>query len=160
MYPATPRLIMLKFVYIIAFVFGALSVAQANDSSDNKPTPVEIEKIMTKARALIDEGELKKATRQLNKVVAHDKKNADAWNLLGYSWRKLDKTRKSKKAYARALKINPDHKGALEYQGVLFVKIGDIEKARYNHAKLEALCPSGCEELASLTQALAGQSSY
>ena len=74
MYPATPRLILLKFVYIIAFVFGALSVAQANDSSDNKPTPVEIEKIMTKARALIDEGELKKATRQLNKVVAHDKK--------------------------------------------------------------------------------------
>ena len=89
MYPATPRLNLLKFVFIIAFVFGALSVAQANDSSDNKPTPAEIEEIMTKARALIDEGELKKATRQLNKVVAHDKKNADAWNLLGYSWRKL-----------------------------------------------------------------------
>ena len=158
-----PRLLQfspIRFLCIATLLVCASSVTQADDIPDNKPTTAELEKLMSKARAFIDEGELKKATKQLNKVVAHDKKNADAWNLLGYSWRKLDKTRKSKKAYARALKINPDHKGALEYQGELFIKIGDLDKAKANLAKLQALCPSGCEELATLTQALSGQSSY
>jgi len=115
---------------------------------------------MTKARALIEKNKLKKATKQLRKVVKQDKSNADAWNLLGYSWRKLDKNKKSGKAYAKALKLDPNHKGALEYQGELFIKLGELDNAKANLSRLKALCPDGCQELENLENALAGNSSY
>ena len=108
----------------------------------------------------IDSGDWKKATRQLNQVVEEDDNNADAWNLLGYSWCKLDENRKSSKAYARALKINPEHKGALEYQGELFIKLGELEKAKGNLELLRDLCPEGCSEREDLANALAGKSTY
>jgi len=136
------------------------SISHADDFGPTVESSIDIEKTMDKAREYIKAGELKKATKQLDKVVDQDKSHADAWNLLGYSWRKLDNNRKSKKAYARALKIDPNHKGALEYQGELFIKLGDRDSARKNLAQLKALCPTGCEELTNLTQALAGKSSY
>ncbi|NJL16993.1 MAG: hypothetical protein HC938_07165 [Nitrospira sp.] len=39
--------------------------------------------------------------------------------------------------YAKALDFDPNHKGALEYQGELFVELGQVDKAKRN-AKLEA----------------------
>jgi hypothetical protein len=44
----------------------------------------------------------------------------------------------------------------LEYQGELYVKIGDLAKARDNAAHLARLCPQGCEELEDLQKAIAG----
>lgn len=155
--------ILARFLFIAMIVipgFASVSVVVADDSDSSSAPSLDIEEAMITARTYIEQGELKKATKQLRKVVKQDKSNADAWNLLGYSWRKLDKTRKSKKAYARALKLDPNHKGALEYQGELFIKIGDLDKAKGNLARLETLCPTGCDELENLTSALAGKSSY
>ena len=56
--------------------------------------------------------------------------------------------------YSKALEFNPEHKGALEYQGELFVEIGDLTRARANAAKLAKLCPQGCEEREDLDQAI------
>lgn len=39
---------------------------------------------------------------------------------------------------------DPDHKGALEYQGKLFVALGRIDRARSNADKLEYLYVEGC----------------
>ena len=50
-----------------------------------------------------------------------DAKNADAWNLLGFTYRKLGQLDDSDAAYLTVLSINPDHLGALEYQGELFI---------------------------------------
>ena len=57
--------------------------------------------------------------------------------------------------YNRALEIDRDHKGALEYQGALFVEMGQTDRARANLARLQKLCPSGCEELTDLREAIA-----
>ena len=136
-----------------------LSVAAADDIGAPADL-IDVNETMNTARAFIEQGELEKATEQLRKVVDEDKSNADAWNLLGYSWRKLNENRKSKKSYARALKLDPNHKGALEYQGELFIKLGERDKANDNLARLKTLCPSGCEELDNLSRALAGDSDY
>lgn len=145
---------------VVVFTSGIVmqNIAYADDRSG--AAPIHVGRAMDKARDLIAKGELKKATDQLNKVVTQDKRNADAWNLLGYSWRKLDKNKKSRTAYAKALKLDPQHKGALEYQGELFIKIGELDKANANLEKLKTLCPSGCQELENLEKALAGNSSY
>ena len=152
----------LSIVFVIASGVGVVVSTQSVAFADDRTGDAEINvnKAMDKARDLIAEGKLKKATQQLNKVVKQEKFNADAWNLLGYSWRKLDKTKKSKYAYAKALKVDPKHKGALEYQGELFIKLGQLDKAEANLEKLKALCPDGCQELDNLTNALAGDSSY
>ena len=144
---------------LLPFAIG--SGAFADDSGDdygdsaNKANASEIESRMQKARSLIGKTQYKQAIRELNKVVRNDWQNADAWNLLGYSNRKLGKFKKAGKAYRKALKFNPRHKGALEYQGELFISLKAYDKARKNRDRLAELCPSGCDELSDLEQALA-----
>ncbi len=150
---------LISTIAIMLFVTACTSIANADDT-DTTPATIDVAAAMKTARTHIANGDLKSATKQLRKVVRQDKSNADAWNLLGYSWRKLDKNRKSGKAYARALKLNPDHRGALEYQGELFIKTGQLAKAKSNLARLQKLCPSGCTELNNLARSLTGDSSY
>ena len=110
---------------------------------------------VTKAARLIKKEQYRKAISQLRKAVGKDKKNADAWNLLGFASRKAGDLETSADAYAKALALEPEHKGALEYQGELFITQGAIGKARENLDKLIALCPGGCDERSKLEQALA-----
>ena len=57
--------------------------------------------------------------------------------------------------YKQALAINPEHQGALEYQGELFIMMGSLDAAESNLAKLIKLCPSGCDARSELESALA-----
>ena len=45
--------------------------------------------------------------------------HANAWNLLGFTHRKLGKFDKAEKYYEAALTVNPQHTGALNYMGQL-----------------------------------------
>lgn len=86
----------------------------------------------------------------LEKVVKAEPNNADAFNLLGYSQRKLKLFDKAGDSYGKALTINADHKGALEYQGEMFLQMGDILKAEGNLTKLAKMCNSSCDEYQTL----------
>lgn len=110
---------------------------------------------MVEARRFLQRKQYKAATLVLNRIIEADRRNADAWNLLGYSQRKLGNLKRSARYYSQALKLNPDHKGALEYQGQLFITQNKIDLAKGNQRRLSELCPQGCEQLSSLTQALA-----
>ena len=110
---------------------------------------------MKEARALIGAMKYKAAARKLDAVVRQDYRNADAWNLFAYSNRKLRKFKKADKAYKKALRFDPEHKGALEYQGELFIQTGQLDKAKSNREKLATICPTGCEQLDDLDAALA-----
>ena len=55
----------------------------------------------------------------------------------------------------KALDFDPEHKGALEYLGELYVQTGELAKAREHVVLLTKLCPQGCEELEDLQKALA-----
>jgi hypothetical protein len=56
--------------------------------------------------------------------------------------------------YRKALEADPTHKGALEYQGELFVELGQIDLAKVNLAKLDKLCWFKCEEEEDLKEAI------
>lgn len=105
---------------------------------------------------LVATGEYAKSTEVLERLSEELPDNADVFNMLGYVYRKQDMLDKSMSAYQRALSLNPEHRGALEYQGELFIKLGRNEEARANLEKLNQLCPIGCEELEKLSDALAG----
>ncbi len=87
-------------------------------------------------------------------VTASDPRNADALNMLGYSHRKIGQFDQSMAYYRQALTVDPNHRGALEYQGELFLQLGDPAMAKRNLTRLDRLCPRGCPEQADLKAAI------
>lgn len=83
--------------------------------------------------------------------------NADWHNLLGYTLRKqkVPQLAEAEAEYLQALRIAPDHRGANEYLGELYVIKGDLPRARERLAVLERLCPAGCEEREDLQRSIA-----
>jgi tetratricopeptide (TPR) repeat protein len=102
------------------------------------------------ARNLIERGRFKDAIGVLRHVVEAEPRNADALNLLGFSLRKSGDMRNAQGFYLKALKIRPNHRGANEYLGELYVEIGQIEKAQQQLQALEAICGTSCREYREL----------
>jgi tetratricopeptide (TPR) repeat protein len=84
--------------------------------------------------------------------------HADVYNLMGFALRKTGDYQQAYTFYRKALDFDPNHKGALEYLGELYVETGQVDKAKENVVRLKELCPSGCEELADLEKAIGGAS--
>ena len=106
------------------------------------------------AQAVIEEGDFDEAITMLEEIVFFEPEDADALNLLGFSLRSVDRNEEAMEMYVEALTIDPNHQGALEYQGELFLKLGDQASAEANMEKLAGLCPDGCEALAILETAI------
>ena len=116
--------------------------------------PPNADERLKKAIKHIDRKKYDRAISELRKAADLRPKNADIQNYLGFAYRKSGKLEASGKHYTKALELDPDHKGALEYQGELFLMTGALEKARANLARLDVLCPSGCSELTDLKAAI------
>src|SRR2546421_2906208 len=128
--------------------FGATS-ALAVDTITSKDAPD-----LTSVRSKIKAKDFKAALAELTPMLA-TYQHADVYNLMGFSLRKMGEYKQAYTFYRKALDFDPEHKGALEYLGELYVETGEVEKARENAAQLKKLCPAGCEELADLEHAIA-----
>ena len=109
---------------------------------------------LTSVRTKIKAKDFKAAITELT-TIADTTQHADVYSLLGFSYRKSGDAKTGGTFYAKALDFNPEHKGALEYQGEMFVDLGQVDKAKVNLAKLVTLCPQGCEEREDLEKAIA-----
>jgi tetratricopeptide (TPR) repeat protein len=142
---------------LIAAVFGLLSVLAtpllAAGTDDGTADASTTAAAYDEAKAMVDGGNFVAALPALLAITAEDAGNADAWNLLGYTHRNLGQMEESSAAYLRVLTINPDHLGALEYQGELFLQTGQPDLARANLERLKSLCGT-CEEAEDLEQAI------
>jgi tetratricopeptide (TPR) repeat protein len=138
---------------IIAFSTLSAGAAFAVDTVVSKDAPD-----LTSARAKIKAKDYKGALAELMPML--DKvQHADVYNLIGFSSRKSGDMKQAATFYAKALDFDANHKGALEYQGEMFVELGQLDKAKANLAKLATLCPTGCEEREDLEKALAAAGS-
>ncbi len=81
--------------------------------------------------------------------------SADVYNYLGYTHRMLGKYPESLAFYQRALDLDPDHKGAHEYLGELYLMMDQVRSANLQLAELTRLCPNDCDEKDVLTKAIA-----
>ncbi len=129
---------------------GLAPAAFAVDTITSKDSPD-----LSAARQKIKAADWAGAIADLQGMIDKGVQHADLYNLLGYSLRKSGDLKTAYTFYRKALEFDPDHKGALEYLGELYVETGDIGKARENIARLQKLCPDGCEELADLEKAVA-----
>lgn len=128
--------------------FSAGSGSNKSSTKKTKPTLVSKAKIQIKAKNYLSAIEL------LNKALQKKPQNADIYNLLGYSYRKSGDLKNGHINYNMALKIDPEHKGTLEYQGELFLMEGNMAKAKENLKKLDDICFLGCEEYDDLKEAI------
>lgn len=127
-------------------------MAAGSPSRSDRPGPQDT---YSQAVDAVKAGNYEKALPLLEKVVARDPQNADAWNYIGFSHRNLKNYDKALPAYEKALSIDPEHKGALEYLGELYVQTGEIEKAKAQLKKLDDACGFfGCEEYDDLKKAI------
>ncbi len=139
----------LALVVLLAAAPGYVARAYAVDNVTSRDAPD-----LTAVRAKIKAKDFKSALAELTPML-QTHQHADVYNLMGFSLRKTGDTKQAYTFYRKALDFDPEHKGALEYLGELYVETGQIDKAKENAASLKKLCPTGCEELADLEKAIA-----
>jgi len=109
---------------------------------------------LTSVRQKVKAKDWKAAIEELKPII-YKVDNADAYNLYAFSLRNTGDYRQAFTYYGKALDFDPNHKGAREYLGELYVMTDNMPKANEQLAILEKLCPSGCEELDDLRKAIA-----
>ena len=134
-----------------ALIAASTALAAGSSSRSERPTR---QSDYDKAVKAVKSGNYQTAVNLLGKVVARDSGNADAYNYLAFSYRKLGRFDPAMKFYRKALAIDAKHKGANEYIGELYLNLGDLAKAKQHLAKLDDICWLGCEEYDDLKAAI------
>ena len=163
-----------RFLMLTAYIFSFLILVGAgglptSNSSGSSPTgssgggassvvnplnALELKNGLNMVQSLVYGKKYKKAENRLISLEVKFPQNADIQNYLGFVSRKMDQLGKSDAYYKKALRINPMHKGALEYQGELFLQYKNVEKAKANLKLLERICGVNCEEYKELKKAI------
>ena len=143
----------LRTSLVFATIFASLPAVAAG-GGDYSSTTSKRPAAYNEAVALIKAGNYLDAISKLKKAEQSAKDDADIQNLLGFSYRKSGNLDEAAKHYDKALGLDPKHKGALEYQGELFLMLGDKAAAEDNLAKLDKICWLGCKELDELRTAI------
>lgn len=89
-----------------------------------------------------------KARRKYEVAVSVDSTYHQAWNMVGFCARHCGDYAASLNAYMKCLALAPDYEEAHEYLGELYLRMGDMEKARAQLAWLEARKSDEAKELA------------
>lgn len=148
----------MKSSIVFAALLAACAAGQAADEFvPARPAPAARPDHITVARQAIAAGNWSVAERELTVAVKEKPQDADAHNLLGYTYRKRSSPDLAKafEHYEIALKINPQHKGAHEYVGEAYLQEGKPQQAEEHLAALQRICGTGCEEYQDLAKSIA-----
>jgi tetratricopeptide (TPR) repeat protein len=143
----------MKTFFIILFTFFSFNLYAA----DTGPSPQAIQKTnptYADAKTLVKKKEFDKAIVMLEELLKDSKNssNPDVLNDYAYSLRNLKQYDKAEKFYLDALKIKPNHVGANEYLGELYLITKRPEEAK---KRLEVLKTCNCEEYKELKEKIA-----
>ena len=139
---------------ILAAAFFAVSqptLAAGGGGSDDKAPTSEY----SLAKQALDDGDFEAGINKLARLHETDPNNADVLNLLGYGYRKIGNFDEARGYYLQALAINPEHRGANEYLGELYLETGELDKAEERLAVLDKDCWLGCDEYTELKDSIA-----
>ena len=142
-----------RFIHVSAL--GAMLLFQGMaGAADTAPTTPANDPLAP-ARAQIVAKNWAGAISELKRINATT--SADWNNLMGYTHRKSGAPdfAAAEKFYDEALRIEPKHRGALEYSGELYLMKGDLAKAEQRLAALDKACFMPCEEFTDLKNAVA-----
>ena len=141
-------------IFKIMSTFVMLGFLQVSFAADSSP-PMSAPSWLAQAKQEIKSGKYEQAIQVLQS--ANQRDSADWNNLIGYSFRLKNPPdlAASETYYLAALKIEPAHRGALEYYGELLLMKNDLEGAEKILARLDKTCFFSCEELRDLKKSIA-----
>lgn len=138
-----------------AVLLTALAAAPSARAADTpEPAPAAAPDPLAAARAQVAAQRFDAALQELRRVNATG--SADWNNLVGYALRKqaTPDYAGARRHYDEALRLNPSHRGALEYAGELALLTNDLPTAERHLARLKQACGGTCEELTDLQAAM------
>lgn len=145
-YPTTRSILGLFFMLLVA-----ASPARALMAPDGGMVQLDS---FDEAVALVEDEAYDAAIEQLTAVLREYPRHANAWNMLGFSLRNVGRFDEAETAYGHALEITPNHLGALNYRGQMYVQTGRLEDARASLELLRAACDGTCKEFKQLDRAI------
>lgn len=153
--------VLLMFFAVSVFAFGAKEKSPEEQATENQKKATEEYnkgvKHMDKAKEVAVKGdsafaynyratadakakkELEKAAERFTKAAKIDPKMKEAYNNLGYTYRKLGKLPESIIAYDNALAIDSLFAQAREYRGETFLAMGQLDKAKDEYKALRKM---------------------
>lgn len=122
--------------------------------ADAQPSAAREPDKFAQARSYIEAGQWSDANAELVRI--NDTASADWNNLMGYLQRRKASPdlAAAERYYSEALRIDPKHRGALEYSGELYLMKGDLAAAEQRLAALDKVCFFGCEQYTNLKKAI------
>ena len=152
---------MIRIILTILLISSASFAAGTSYDDDNSSITAseQVTKLYNKAYELVYDKKFDKSIKLLEKIAERKdlgEKKADVYNLLGFSYRKhsepdLDKALES---YKIALETNPEHLGAHEYLGELYITLGNMNKANEMLNNLEKIAGTNSMEYIKLKKAI------
>ena len=147
------------FFLIVSLLFSSSLYGHIPSEGESNDKDNEIKKQVEKIENYIHNKNFKSSLRLLKKIVKRedlDGFRADIYNLLGFTYRNLSKPdlEKSYVSYMMALEIDPDHIGALEYLGELYLMRNEKDKAIDMLERLEKIAGVDAEEYLELLEAI------
>ena len=148
---------------LLTLLFISSTSFAASTSSDDSETSIsaseQVTKLYDKAYELVYYKKFDKSIKLLEKIAKRKdlgEKKADVYNLLGFSYRKHSEPNLDKafEAYRIALEANPEHLGAHEYLGELYITLGNMNKANEMLLKLETIAGTNSMEYRKLKTAI------
>ena len=148
------------FLFTLLFSTSVFAAATKSNDDTNASASDQIKNLYDKAYDLVYAEDFDKSLKLLKKIAKRNDlgdMKADVYNLLGFSYRKNDNPDLDKafESYQIALEANPEHAGAHEYLGELYIKMGKKSMAEEMLAKLEIIAGTGSDEYKKLKKAIA-----
>ena len=142
--------IFLLFQFNFVVTFGNPDSSDSDNNDDSKP----VNEVYQNAYNEVKSGNFQVAIKYLKQAAKSSTNNADIYNLMGYSHRKLDLLEEAFFYYHKALKLDPRHQGANEYIGELYLRTNNLKKAEEHLEVLDDVCLFGCDEYDDLKDAI------
>ena len=146
-------------ILLLLISFNVNGAGTESSNGDSTTTSDQVNSLYELAEKHIYNKKYDKSLKLLKKLTKREDlgtRRADIYNLLGFSYRKLENPEldKSFAAYMMALEIDPEHAGAHEYLGELYLMRDQKNQAMRMLSKLENLVGKNAEEYKDLLQAI------
>lgn len=148
--------VFLRAAVVAAALVGlsGYALAMGSSGSDDSAGGQKEASAYERGAAAAQEGRYRDAIDLLQEAVHADPANADAYNYLGFSHRKLGEFDPARTYYRKALDVDPTHVDAMEYLGELYVQTGELESAELMLDRIAAQCGRTCEQYRVLDQSI------
>lgn len=136
----------------LAQALAAPAAADPATTGWNFPSVEDGRAAYAEAVGLINQDRFTDAFAALERAEAAVGPHPDVLNYMGFVSRKLGRLDDSLRYYTAALRIDPNHIGATEYLGELYIQMGQVDRAERQLARLDELCAYGCEQREELAR--------